>query len=251
MTTSPVIEVRNAVKKFNSITALDKLDFDLYPGEVVALIGDNGAGKSTLVKVISGVHRLDGGQLLLGGKPAEFSSPRDAKHQGIETVHQDLALAPHLNVVENMYLGREVLQRQPWGRLGFMQKNAMASHAETVLKELGVKIRAPKSPVGAMSGGQRQGVAIARAISWTDKVLILDEPTSALGVEQTGNVLNNIRRVRERGIAVIFISHTMPHVMEVSDRVQVLRRGRRVASLKTSETSMDELVAYMTGAVAA
>jgi simple sugar transport system ATP-binding protein len=251
MTRAPIIEVRSGVKKFNTVTALDNIDFDLYAGEVVALIGDNGAGKTTLVKVLSGVHSLDQGELLLDGQPVEFSSPRSAKALGIETVHQDLALAPHLSVVENMYLGREVMQRWPWGQLGFMRKNQMASHAASVLVDLGVKIRVPKSPVGAMSGGQRQGVAIARAISWTDKVLILDEPTSALGVEQTGNVLDNIKKVSESGIAVVFISHTMPHVMEVSDRVQVLRRGRRVASLKTSETSMDELVAYMTGAVAA
>lgn len=246
---TPIIEVRNAVKRFNHVVALANLDFDLYPGEVVALIGDNGAGKSTLVKALSGVYTLDEGQVTIEGQDVVLASPGDSKRYGIETVHQDLALAPHLSVIENVYLGRELMRPSPWGRLGFMRKQEMAANAASVLQRLGVKISALGDPVAQMSGGQRQGVAIARAISWSDKVLILDEPTSALGVEQTKNVLDSIRSVREHGVAVIFISHTMPHVMEVADRIQVLRRGHRVASVQTSETSMDQLVGYMTGAI--
>jgi simple sugar transport system ATP-binding protein len=246
---SPIIEVIGGVKRFNSVTALDGVDFDLCAGEIVALVGDNGAGKSTLVKVLSGVHQLDSGQVRLKGNLVHPSSPRSVKALGIETVYQDLSLAPHLSVVENLFLGREEMREGILGRLGFMRKRQMLQHASDTLIDLGVRISSPKLTVGTMSGGQRQGVAIARAISWTNEVLILDEPTSALGVEQTGHVLSNIRRVCDRGIAVIFISHTMPHVMEVSDRIQVLRRGRRVACLSTPRTSMEEIVAYMTGAV--
>lgn len=245
---TPVIEVRGVVKKFNTVVALDRVHFDVQPGEVVALIGDNGAGKSTLVKVLAGVHRPDGGEVLINGEPVELDSPRRAKQFGIETVHQDLALAPHLSAVENLFLGREIPRPRPWGRLGFLRKDQMRAQTQAVFDDLGVRVVSLNAPVGRMSGGQRQGVAIARAVAWTDKVLILDEPTSALGVEQTANVLDNIRRVRDRGVAVIFISHTMPHVIEVADRIQVLRRGRRVASLQNTQTSMEELVAYMTGA---
>jgi simple sugar transport system ATP-binding protein len=248
--TVPVIEVRGVVKKFSTVVALDQVDFDVLPGEVVALIGDNGAGKSTLVKVLSGVHTPDSGQVLIDGERVHLDSPRQAKRAGIETVHQDLALAPHLSAVENLYLGRELAQSRPWGRLGFLRKKQMQERTEAIFADLGVRVTALSAPVGRMSGGQRQGVAIARAVAWTDKVLILDEPTSALGVEQTANVLDTVRRVRDRGVAVVFVSHTMPHVIDVADRIQVLRRGRRVASLQNAETSMEDLVAYMTGAKA-
>jgi simple sugar transport system ATP-binding protein len=245
---TPAIEVRNVTKTFNTVVALDGVDFDVWPGEVVALIGDNGAGKSTLVKVLAGVHTPDSGDVLINGERVALDSPRHAKKLGIETVHQDLSLAPHLSAVENLFLGRELPRSRPWGRLGFLRKDEMSARTEEIFTDLGVRIPSVGSPVGKMSGGQRQGVAIARAVAWTSVVLILDEPTSALGVEQTANVLDTIRRVRDRGVAVVFISHTMPHVIDVADRIQILRRGRRVTSMRNSQTSMEELVAYMTGA---
>jgi simple sugar transport system ATP-binding protein len=243
-----VLEARGLTRRFGQVTALDGADFDVAAGEVVALVGDNGAGKSTLVKALSGNLEVDGGEVLFDGEPTVISSPTVASALGIETVHQDLALAPHLDPVQNMYLGREIMRPGLFGALGFMDNRAMRTQARTAFDRLGATVRSLSSPIGAMSGGQRQAVAIARAVHWASRVVFLDEPTAALGVRQTANVLQTIRRVADHGIAVVFISHSMPHVIEVSDRVQVLRLGRRVATYRTADTTMEELVAAMTGA---
>ena len=245
---TPVLEARGLTRRFGQVTALDGADFDIEPGEVVALIGDNGAGKSTLVKALSGNLEVDSGEILFDGSPQVISTPMVASGLGIETVYQDLALAPHLDPVQNMYLGREIMKPGIAGALGFMDNKAMRAEARIAFDRLGATVRSLVAPVGSMSGGQRQAVAIARAVHWANRVVFLDEPTAALGVRQTANVLETIRRVRDEGVAVVFISHSMPHVIEVSDRVQVLRLGRRVATFQTSETSMEELVGAMTGA---
>jgi simple sugar transport system ATP-binding protein len=233
---------------FGQVRALDNVNFDIYPGEVVALIGDNGAGKSTVVKALSGNLAVDSGEIFFDGELVELSSPTQASAMGIETVYQDLALAPHLDPVQNMYLGREIMQDGLAGVLGFMKTTLMRAESREAFNELGATVRSLTSPVGGMSGGQRQAIAIARAVSWANRVVFLDEPTAALGVRQTANVLETIRKVRDKGVAVVFISHSMSHVMEVSDRIQVLRLGTRVATLDAAHTSMEELVGLMTGA---
>ncbi|MFB2556942.1 ATP-binding cassette domain-containing protein [Herbiconiux liangxiaofengii] len=246
--TTPVLEARGLSRAFGHVRALDDVDFEVYPGEVTALIGDNGAGKSTLVKALSGNLAIDTGTIKFEGNPLQLTSPMQASALGIETVHQDLALAPHLDPVQNMYLGREVMRKGLGGALGFMNVQEMRVASRRAFDELGATVRSLTSPVGSMSGGQRQAIAIARAVHWANKVVFLDEPTAALGVRQTKNVLETIRRVRDKGIAVVFISHSMPHVMEVSDRIQVLRLGHRAAAIDTKSTNMEELVGLMTGA---
>lgn len=253
MTTStasvPVLEARGLSRQFGHVRALDNADFEVYAGEVTALIGDNGAGKSTLVKALSGNLALDAGTIRFDGDEIEMSTPALASSLGIETVYQDLALAPHLDPVQNMYLGRELARPGLPGRLGFMKTKEMRQHSRAAFDDLGATVRSLTSPVGEMSGGQRQAIAIARAVHWASRVVFLDEPTAALGVRQTRNVLDTIRRVRDKGIAVVFISHSMPHVTEVSDRIQVLRLGTRVATVNAKDTNMEELVGLMTGAV--
>ncbi len=236
-------------RSFGHVMALNGADFDINLGEVVALIGDNGAGKSTLVKALSGNLALDAGVIEFEDHPVVLDSPAAASKLGIEVVHQDLALAPHLNPAQNMFLGRELPARGFLGRLGFMDNKAMRDQTRAGLSELGGTVRALNSPVGAMSGGQRQQIAIARAIAWASKVVFLDEPTAALGVVQTRNVLDSIKRVRDRGIAVVFISHSMPEVLEIADRIQVMRLGKRVATYRGTETNVEELVGAMTGAL--
>jgi simple sugar transport system ATP-binding protein len=245
---TPVLEARGISKHYGHVEALSGANFDLEAGEVVALIGDNGAGKSTLVRILSGAEPADGGQVLFEGRPVQLHSPSDASALGMETVFQDLALAPHLTPVQNMYLGREVMAPGVLGRLGFMDGKRMRAGSREAFDRLGATVRNLSGPVGSMSGGQRQGIAVARAAAWAKKVVFLDEPTAALGVVQTKNVLELIRRVSGEGIGVVFISHSMPHVLEVSDRVQVLRMGRRVATYRTKDTSIQELVGAMTGA---
>ncbi|MGA8211189.1 MAG: ATP-binding cassette domain-containing protein [Nocardioidaceae bacterium] len=245
----PILEAKGLSRSFGHVRALNGADFDIYAGEVVALIGDNGAGKSTLVKALTGNLALDEGELRFQGERVTITSPQHASALGMEVVYQDLALAPHLNPVQNMFLGREIPRKGVLGRLGFMDEKAMSARAEQGFHELGGTVRAMAAPVGSMSGGQRQQVAIARAISWADKVVILDEPTAALGVVQTRNVLDSIKRVKEKGIAVILISHSMPHVLEVADRVHVLRLGRTVATYNCADTSVEQLVGAMTGAL--
>ncbi|GAB3618576.1 ATP-binding cassette domain-containing protein [Okibacterium endophyticum] len=244
----PILEARGLSRAFGHVRALDNADFDVHRGEVVALIGDNGAGKSTLVKALSGNLPIDSGQILFEGEPVSLTSPTQASALGIETVHQDLALAPHLSPADNMFLGRELMQPGIGGLFGFMRNKEMRERSRKAFDDLGATVGSLTTPVGSMSGGQRQAVAIARAVAWANKVIFLDEPTAALGVRQTKNVLETIRRVRDQGVAVVFISHSMPHVIDVSDRVQVLRLGTRVASLETPKTSMEELVGMMTGA---
>ncbi|HZB68556.1 MAG TPA: ATP-binding cassette domain-containing protein [Ornithinibacter sp.] len=246
---STLFEARNLSRRFGRVQALDHADFDVNAGEVVALIGDNGAGKSTLVKALTGNLEIDEGEILFEGSPIHFTTPHDASEVGIEVVHQDLALAPHLDSAENMFLGRELMRPGLLGKLGFMDNSAMRQKAAVAFSELGSAVRSVVVPVGAMSGGQKQSVAIARSVAWANKVLFLDEPTAALGVVQTKNVLETIKKVRDRGLAVVLISHSMPHVLEVADRVQVLRLGRRVATYRAADTSVEELVGAMTGAL--
>jgi simple sugar transport system ATP-binding protein len=244
-----LLEARGLSRSFGHVRALNGVDFDIHAGEVVGLIGDNGAGKSTLIKALSGNLDLDEGQILFEGAPVRLASPRDASDLGIEVVYQDLALAPHLNPVQNVFLGRELRRKGPLGAIGFMDERRMRQLAAGSFSDLGATVRSLNAPVGSMSGGQRQGIAIARAITWADKVIILDEPTAALGVVQIKNVLESVKRVRDKGIAVIFISHSMPHVLEVCDRIQVLRLGRRVATYSAGDASVEILVGAMTGAL--
>ncbi len=244
-----LLEARGLSRSFGHVRALDGVDFDVNPGEVVGLIGDNGAGKSTLIKALSGNLELDDGEIYFEGKQVPLSDPRQAEALGIEVVYQDLALAPHLNPVQNVFLGREIARKGILGYLGFMDEKEMRRKASESFAELGATVRSLAAPVGAMSGGQRQGIAIARAMAWANKVLILDEPTAALGVVQTKNVLESVKRVRDKGIAVVFISHSMPHVLDVCDRIQVLRLGKRVATYPGHSTSVETLIGAMTGAL--
>lgn len=246
---TPVLEARGISKRYGHVEALASANFEVNAGEVVALIGDNGAGKSTLVRILSGTETADSGQIMFEGRPVRLHSPSDASELGMETVFQDLALAPHLNPVQNMYLGREVMAPGALGWLGFMDNRRMRQGSREAFDRLGATVRNLGGPVGSMSGGQRQGIAVARAAAWAKKVVFLDEPTAALGVVQTKNVLELIRRVSGEGLGVVFISHSMPHVMEVADRIQVMWRGRRVATYRKEDTSMEQLVAAMTGAL--
>jgi simple sugar transport system ATP-binding protein len=244
----PILEAREIVKTYGSVQALRAANFRAFGGEVTALIGDNGAGKSTLTKVISGVIEPDSGELLFEGRPAHVGSPGAAQALGIETVYQDLSLAPDLDGSANIFLGREIYRPGLLGRLGVLDRGAMREGAITAFGDLGVAIRDPDVAVGYLSGGQRQGVAVARAASWASKVIIMDEPTAALGVVQSERVLDVIRRVRERGLAVILISHNMPEVLAVADRIEVLRLGQRVASFTREQATLESLVGAMTGA---
>jgi simple sugar transport system ATP-binding protein len=245
----PLLEARGIVKNFGRVRALRGASFTVHPGEVVALIGDNGAGKSTLVKTLSGVHEPDDGEIRFEGEPVTIPTPHAARELGIETVYQDLALAPDLESSANLFLGREAVRPGILGRLGFIDKPAMRRRTQDAFKQLGVGVQDATAAVATLSGGQRQGVAVARAVTWAGKVVFMDEPTAALGVVQTRNVLDLIKRVRETGLAVVLISHNMPEVMEVSDRVEVLRLGERVARFTTADASMEELVGAMTGAL--
>jgi simple sugar transport system ATP-binding protein len=243
---APFLEASELTKHYGNVLALDGANFSAYPGEVTALIGDNGAGKSTLVKTLSGAIRADSGRILIDGTAVTLSSPLDARHYGIETVYQDLALAPDLDAAANLHLGREIYR---FGPLHVLNKREMRRRAVAAFADLGVQLKDVTAPVVTLSGGQRQSVAVARAVAHASKIIFMDEPTAALGVVQRERVLDNIRRVRDRGIAVVLISHNMPEVLAVSDRVEVLRMGRRVARFKTSETSVEQLVGAMTGAL--
>jgi ABC-type sugar transport system, ATPase component len=246
----PVLSARGLVKRYGHITALDGADFDLLPGEVLAVVGDNGAGKSTLIKALTGAIQPDAGEILLDGRPVRFRSPIDARRAGIETVYQDLAVAPALDIAENLFLGREVRRR---GLLGtvfrMLDKKGMREQASRHMGELRIGLRSLTQAVETLSGGQRQGVAVARAAAWARHVVIMDEPTAALGVKESGQVLDLIRRVRDRGLPVVLISHNMPQVFEIADRIHVQRLGRRVAVVDPREREMSEVVAIMTGAL--
>jgi simple sugar transport system ATP-binding protein len=244
----PILEARDIVKSFGRVQALRGASFTVYPQEVVALVGDNGAGKSTLVKTLVGVHPPDSGEILFDGKPVAITTPHEARVLGIETVFQDLALAAEIDPAANMFLGREVLRTGLLGKLGFLDKASMRERSDEAFEALGVRIQDTTAPVANMSGGQRQGIAICRAVTWAKKVVFMDEPTAALGVVQTRNVLEQIKRVREHGLSVVLISHNMPEVFEVADRIEVLRLGERVARLRPREVSMEDIVSAMTGA---
>jgi simple sugar transport system ATP-binding protein len=244
--TTPLLEARAISRRFGHVRALDGADFAVHAGEICALIGDNGAGKSTLVKILSGADRPDDGQILLAGKPVAFNSPNDAQAHGIATVYQDLALAADLSPFANLFLGREIVLPGLLGQLGFVNRTAMRRQASEQFARLGVRLRSPRASVSSLSGGQRQSVAIARAAMWADRVIFMDEPTAALGVVQTGRVVDLIRQVRDQGIAVVLISHNMPQVLAVADRIEVLRLGRRVAQFAAKEANVDRLVAAMT-----
>jgi simple sugar transport system ATP-binding protein len=245
----PVLEARQIVKRFGRVQALRGANLTVYPEEVVALVGDNGAGKSTLVKTVVGVHPPDDGEILFEGKPVTVNTPHEARDLGIETVYQDLALAAEVDPAANMFLGREIVRSGPLGKLGFLDKPAMRRRSDEAFKSLGVRIQDTSARVANMSGGQRQGIAICRAVTWASRIVFMDEPTAALGVVQTRNVLDHIRRVREHGLSVVLISHNMPEVFEVADRIEVLRLGERVARLRPNDVSMEDVVSAMTGAL--
>ena len=242
-----VLEAKDIVRNYGSVEALRSCNFNVKAGEVTALIGDNGAGKSTLVRILSGAEQPDGGTILIDGKEVNFASPAQAREHGIETVFQDLALCPHLNPVQNMYLGREVPRKGILGKFGFLDHEEMRRGSEAAFRDLGATVRSLTNNVATMSGGQRQSIAVARSAAWASKVLFFDEPTAALGVVQKKNVIDLVRRVRDKGIGIVFISHSMPEVLEVADRVQVMRRGRVIADYKAKETNLEELVGAMTG----
>lgn len=247
MAAPPLLEAVGLVKQYGHVQALRGADFSVHAGEVLALIGDNGAGKSTLVRILSGAARPDAGEIHLNGEPLSLHSPTDAQHHGIETVYQDLALAPDLDSSANLFLGREIHRKGPLGWLGVLDNDAMRAQARAAFTELGVGLKDIRANVATLSGGQRQSVAVARSVAWAQKIVFLDEPTAALGVVQTGRVLDVVRRIRDRGIAVVLISHNMPQVIEVADRIEVLRMGRRVAQLSAAGATVSQLVGAMTG----
>jgi simple sugar transport system ATP-binding protein len=244
--TTPLLEARGVHRQFGHVQALDGADFSVMPGEICALIGDNGAGKSTLVKILSGADLPDEGRVLLDGEEVSFGSPPAAQRAGIATVYQDLALAPELAAAANLYLGRELLRAGLLGRLGFLDRKKMRANSSTQFRALGVVLKSADVPVASLSGGQRQSVAIARAAMWAKKVIFMDEPTAALGVIQTARVLDLIRSVRDSGVAVVLVSHNMNQVVDVADRVEVLRLGRRVAQFQRGQATVERLVTAMT-----
>ncbi len=233
-------------KSFGPVQALTDVDFETYAGEVVGLVGDNGAGKSTLIKVVSGAHRADGGTIVFGGREVRIGRPSDATALGIATVYQDLALCDNLDVVANLFLGTE---HTSFGPLNWLDEATMEGRAAELLESLSVTIPSIRTPVGSLSGGQRQSVAIARSLLGEPRLVILDEPTAALGVAQTVEVLALVKRLRERGLGVIVISHNLENIFEVTDRIVVLRLGRRVATFEKSSSTQAEVVAAITGAV--
>jgi fructose transport system ATP-binding protein len=246
----PVLELRGVSKSFGAVQALYQVDFHVAPGEVMALVGDNGAGKSTLIKAISGALTPDEGEIRLDDQPVHFTSPLQARHAGIETVYQNLALSPALSIADNMFMGRELRLPGPLGKFfRKLDRRAMERVAREKLNELGLMtIQNIKQPVETLSGGQRQGVAVARAAAFGSKVVILDEPTAALGVKESRRVLELILDVKRRGIPIVLISHNMPHVFEVADRIHIHRLGRRLCVINPREHSMSDAVALMTGA---
>jgi len=246
--TQPLLEARGVVKYYGHVQALRGADFSVDAGEVVALIGDNGAGKTTLIKILSGIEAPDAGEIVFEGRTVTLHSAAEVHALGIETVYQDLALAPDLDAAANLFLGREILRPGLRGRLGFLDRKAMQARAAESFQDLGQTVQEVTVPVASLSGGQRQSVAVARALTWASKVVFMDEPTAALGVTQAAKVLDLIRRLRDHGVAVVLISHNLPHVFEVADRMEVLRLGTRVARFDPSEVAMPDIVAAMTGA---
>ncbi|HEV3045427.1 MAG TPA: ATP-binding cassette domain-containing protein [Roseiarcus sp.] len=252
MSVEPILQARSLVKRYGRVTALDHADFDLYPGEILAVIGDNGAGKSSLIKALCGAVIPDSGEIKLAGQVVHFRSPIDAREAGIETVYQNLALSPALSIADNIFLGREIRSTGPVGRLfRSLDRSAMQKFAREKLSELGLMtIQNINQPVETLSGGQRQGVAVARAAAFASRVVIMDEPTAALGVKESRRVLELILDVKRRGLPIILISHNMPHVFEVADRIHIHRLGRRLTVIDPKKQSMSDAVAMMTGALA-
>jgi simple sugar transport system ATP-binding protein len=248
-TQQPLLEARQVWKRFGSIEALRGANFAIGRGEVVALMGDNGAGKSTLVKTLCGLYAPSEGEVRFDGRAVQLSSPKDAQALGMETVYQDLALAPDLDAAANMFLGREVLRGGLAGRLGILDKPQMRRRTVEALTTMKVALKSIDAPIATLSGGQRQSIAVVRAVTWADKLVVMDEPTAALGVAQSAAVLDLIRRVKESGRSVILISHNVPDVMAVADRVEVLRHGRRTARFDRADMSMENIVAAITGAL--
>jgi simple sugar transport system ATP-binding protein len=246
---TPALEAKNLIKRYGSVEALRGASFSAAPGEVVALIGDNGAGKSTLVKCLSGAEQPTSGEIWLDGRRIVLDTPTTAREHGIETVYQDLAVAPDLDPAANLFLGRELKRKGVLGALGMLDKKAMRKRAVAEFERLGVRLQSTDVPIGSLSGGQRQSVAVARSVVWANKVVFMDEPTAALGVVQRERVLDVIRKVRDTGVAVVLISHNMPEVLSVSDRIEVLRLGRRVARFNSAEATLEDLVGAMTGAL--
>jgi fructose transport system ATP-binding protein len=245
-----VMQATGLIKRYGQVTALDGADFELRAGEILAVIGDNGAGKSSLIKCLSGATIPDEGVLLLDGKPVRFRNPMDARREGIECCYQDLAVAPAMTIAENLFLGREIRREGVLGRLlGLLDKKKMLEESIARMNDLKVGIRSMTQAVETLSGGQRQCVAVARAAAFARHVVILDEPTAALGVKEGNMVLELIRRVRDKGLPVVLISHNMPHVFEIADRIHVARLGRRAAVLNPKKISMSDTVAVMTGAM--
>jgi fructose transport system ATP-binding protein len=246
----PILQARGLVKRYGHVTAIDGADFDLYHGEILAVIGDNGAGKSSMIKALSGAVIPDEGEILLDGQKVHFKSPIEARRAGIETVYQDLAVAPALDIATNLFLGREQRRKGPLGSvLRMLDKGGMKDQAARHMRDLQIGIRSMSQAVETLSGGQRQGVAVARSAAWARKLVIMDEPTAALGVKESNQVLELIKRVRDNGLPVILISHNMPHVFEIADRIHVHRLGKRVATVDPKTHSMHEVVGIMTGAV--
>ena len=246
----PVVEGRNIVKRYGHVTAIDHSDFELRQGEILAVIGDNGAGKSSIVKAICGATVPDEGEILIEGKPVHFTSPIQARNMGIEIVYQTLAMSPALSIADNMFMGREI-RREGWqGKyLRMLDNKKMETFARDKLTELGLMtVQSINQTVETLSGGQRQGVAVARAAAFATKFIIMDEPTAALGVKESRKVLELIQDVRSRGIPIILISHNMPHVFEVADRIHIHRLGKRLTTINPSDYSMSDAVAFMTGA---
>ncbi|MBP0579972.1 sugar ABC transporter ATP-binding protein [Labrys sp. LIt4] len=244
-----VLEARNIVKRYGHVTALDGVDFELRKGEILAVVGDNGAGKSSLIKALTGALKPDSGEILLDGQPVHFKGPLDARHRGIETVYQDLAVAPALDISSNLFLGRELRMQGVLGTVfRRLDKTRMREEARKAMAELKFRLPSIHNAVEALSGGQRQGVAVARAALFAKKLAIMDEPTAALGVRETGQVLELIRAIRDRGLPVVLISHNMPNVFELADRIHIMRLGRRAAVVSPKTHSMADVVAIMTGA---
>ncbi|MGI0526408.1 ATP-binding cassette domain-containing protein [Rhizobium giardinii] len=250
MPQEPILTARGIVKRYGRVTALDHADFDLYKGEILAVIGDNGAGKSSMIKAISGAIHPDEGEIRLDGEVVNFRSPIEARKAGIETVYQNLALSPALSIADNMFLGREIRKSGPLGSIFRMLDHAaMEKIARDKLSELGLMtIQNINQAVETLSGGQRQGVAVARAAAFGSKLIILDEPTAALGVKESRRVLELILDVRARGLPIVLISHNMPHVFEVADRIHIHRLGKRLCVINPKEYTMSDAVAFMTGA---
>jgi D-xylose transport system ATP-binding protein len=243
---TPLLELQGISKRFGAVQALENIQFSVSAGEVVALVGDNGAGKSTLIKIISGIHRADQGTIRWAGKPVVIATPNDSAGLGIATVYQDLALCDNLDVVANLFLGHELAT--PGGALGVMDEVTMERRAVEVLRRLSVKIPSVRIPIASLSGGQRQSVAVARSVMGDNKVVLLDEPTAALGMAQTHEVLELIKRLRTQGLGVVLISHNLANVFEVADRITVLRLGRYVGTYDARTTTREQLIAFMTGA---